>query len=201
MDIAQFIAFNVALIAALVAPGPALLFAIRQSVAGGFWTGVSTGAGLGLMACLWTAAALLGLQIVFEIFPFAYSALKIIGAAYLLWIAYTLWRDAQLPVGESAKPSRKAFLGGVIVNLGNPKSVLFAASMLVVIFPAELALADKALIVLNHFVVELLAYGAFAALLSTGPARAGYLRLKPIFDRIAAFVLGALGLRLLLDRS
>ena len=66
--------------------------------------------------------------------------------------------------------------------------------------PSGVSLTDKALIVLNHFCVELVIYGGFAALLSTPPARAGYLRLKPVIDRGAALILGALGLRLLSGR-
>ncbi|MBS0122769.1 LysE family translocator [Thetidibacter halocola] len=200
MDWTHFLAFNLTLLAAMAAPGPALLYALRQSIAGGFRTGVATGAGLGLVASLWTAAALLGLEAVFRLVPAAFVAVRIAGALYLLWIAYGLWRDAHLPVADSARPGARAFFGGMLVNLANPKSVLFAASVLVVIFPPGLTLADKALVVANHFAVELTVYALFAALLSTPPARAGYLRLKPAIDRAAAAVLGALGLRLLLGR-
>ncbi|WP_439123475.1 LysE family translocator [Marivita sp.] len=200
MTTAQALAFNLTLLAAMAAPGPALLYALRQSVAGGFWAGVATGAGLGLMAALWTGAALLGLNAVFALVPWAYIALKTAGALYLLWVAAQLWRSAHSPVSDSAHPGAKAFFGGLLVNLANPKSVFFASAVLVVIFPPDLSLAAKALIVANHFAVELIVYTLFAACLSSGPARAGYLRLKPIIDRAAALILGALGLRLLFGR-
>ncbi|WP_136442505.1 LysE family translocator [Pacificoceanicola onchidii] len=200
MTLTHLLAFNLTLLAAMAAPGPALLYALRQSIAGGFMTGAATGAGLGLMAALWTGAALLGLEVVFTLFPATFLILKIAGALYLLWVAFQLWRDARKPVADSAKPGARAFFGGLLVNLGNPKSVLFAASVLVVIFPPGLTLADKALIVLNHFCVELIVYSAFAALLSTPPARAAYLAMKPRIDRMAALILGALGLRLLFAR-
>ena len=200
MDAAQIIAFNVALLAAMAAPGPALLYAIRQSVAGGIGAGIATGAGLGLVAALWTGAALLGLGAVFALVPWAYLALKLAGAAYLIWVAWGLWRDASQPLSDTAVPTARAFVGGVMVNLSNPKTVLFAASVLVVIFPAGLHPAEMALIVLNHFVIEVAVYTGVALLLASPPARAGYLRLKPVFDRIAAAVLGVLGLRLMFDR-
>lgn len=200
MTLTHVIAFNLTLLAAMAAPGPALLYALRQSIAGGFRTGVVTGAGLATVAALWTGAALLGLNAVFALVPWAYLALKITGALYLIYVAYTLWRDARLPVADSARPGARAFLGGMLVNLANPKSILFAASVLIVIFPPDLAPAEKALIVANHLAVELIVYTAFAALLSTPAARAGYLRLKPVIDRVAGAILGALGLRLLLDR-
>lgn len=200
MTTAQLLAFNVTLLAALAAPGPALLYALRQSVAGGFATGVATGAGLAVMAATWTGAALLGLNAVFAIFPWAYLALKTAGAAYLLWIAVQLWRTARQPVSDSARPGARAFVGGLLVNAANPKSVLFAGAVLVVIFPPDMTLAEKGLIVLNHMLVEIIAYTLFAACLSSAPARAGYLRLKPVIDRTASVILGALGLRLLFGR-
>ncbi|KUF11617.1 LysE family translocator [Pseudoponticoccus marisrubri] len=200
MNWTHLLAFNLTLLAAMAAPGPALLFALRQSIAGGFATGVATGAGLGLVAAGWTGAALLGLDAVFALVPWAYLALKLAGALYLLWVAWGLWRDARAPVAQAANPGARAFLGGMLVNLANPKSVLFAASVLVVIFPPDLALSDKALIVANHLLVELCVYALFAAALSTARARAGYLRLKPVIDRAAALILAALGLRLLVGR-
>lgn len=200
MDWTHLLAFNLTLLAAMAAPGPALLYALRQSIAGGIRVGVATGAGLGLVAAGWTGAALLGLEALFTLFPFAYGAMKLAGALYLMWIAWHLWREAKQPVADSANPGARAFLGGMLVSLLNPKSMLFAASVLVVIFPAGLTLTDKALIVLNHYAVEICFYTVLATLLSTPPARAGYLRAKPAIDRIAALVLGALGLRLLFGR-
>lgn len=61
-------------------------------------------------------------------------------------------------------------------------------------------LAQKALFVTNHMVVDWIAHGLFALALSTKPARNGYLRFKPSLDRLAAAVLGMLGLRLWTDR-
>ncbi|MBK1636880.1 lysine transporter LysE [Rhodovulum adriaticum] len=184
----------------MAAPGPALLYALRMSVAHGFTAGAATGAGLGLVAAAWTGAALLGLEAVFTLFPWAFAALKVGGAIYLLYIAVGLWRDARRPLGDSPHPERRAFWGGAAVNAANPKAVLFAASVLIVIFPPDLTLAQKGLIVGNHLVVELIVYALFAAALSTSAARNGYLAAKPHLDRLAAAVLGALGLKLILSR-
>jgi len=200
MTAAQLVAFNLTLLAALAAPGPALLYALRQSVAGGFSAGLATGAGLATMAAIWTGAALLGLNAVFAVVPWAYLVLKTAGAVYLIWIAVQLWRHAHQPVSDSAHPGAKAFLGGLLVNAANPKSVLFSSAVLIVIFPPDLSLSAKALIVTNHLMVEMIAYTLFAACLSSAPARAGYLRLKPIVDRTASLILGALGVRLLFGR-
>ena len=202
MELTHLIAFNLTLLAALASPGPAMLLSIRATLSGGRAKGMATGLGLGTMAAIWTLMALLGLDAIFTFFPWAYLAMKITGATYLLWIAYGMWRNAATPIDtrETPGPRRHAFCTGLLVNLANPKSVLFAASVLVVIFPPDLTLAQKALIVTNHLVVEWIAYSLFALALSTKPARDGYLRLKSILDRLAASLLGVLGLRLLTER-
>ncbi|WP_300031013.1 LysE family transporter [uncultured Roseobacter sp.] len=196
----SLIAFNLVLVAAIASPGAALLCFIRTTVSAGRAAGIATGAGLGLAASMWTLAALLGLESVFRVFPWTYTTLKTAGALYLLWIAVQTWRHARRPVAERAAPRGRAFISGLLVNAGNPKSMLFAAAVILVVFPQGLAAQDIALIVANHLVLEIAFYTVCALLLSSGPARRGYLSAKPILDRIAATLLGALGLRLLLER-
>ncbi|GFE51680.1 threonine transporter [Roseobacter cerasinus] len=200
MTIDSLIAFNLVLLAALASPGAALLYAIKTTVASGRAAGMATGVGLGLMAACWTLAALLGLEGVFRLFPWTYTVLKIGGALYLIWIATQTWRHARDPVGETERPTGRAFLSGVLINAGNPKSMLFAAAVIVVVFPQGLAARDIALIVANHFALEVCFYSTIALFLSSAPARRGYLSAKPVLDRIAATLLGALGIRLLTER-
>ena len=58
------------------------------------------GLGLARWQLCWTLAALLGLEAVFALFPWAYSALKIGGALYLIWICHQTWRGADRHVGD-----------------------------------------------------------------------------------------------------
>lgn len=200
LTLADLIAFNAVLLAALVSPGAAMLFISRATVASGRGAGIATGIGLGTAAALWTLSALLGLEAVFTLFPWAYSALKFGGALYLLWIAVQTWRHASAPLGEAAMPKGRAIASGMLLNFGNPKSMLFAAAMIVVIFPKGLAPLDIAVIVANHWLLELAFYTILATALSAPAARRAFINLKPVFDRIAATVLGALGLRLILEK-
>ncbi len=202
MELAHIIAFNTALIVAILAPGPSLLYLTQQTLCAGRATGIATALGLGLMASLWTLAALAGLESLFRLFPWAYAGLKTAGAVYLIYIAVRTWRSSRQEVTEAAVPeARSAFLGGMLVNLANPKSVFFAAAVIVVIFPFTMTTADKAFIFVNHLAVEWVVQPSLAALLSTKSVRHGYRKLKSVFDRVSALILGGLGLRLLLDRS
>lgn len=201
MSAESLLAFNLVLMAAIASPGAALLYFIKTTVSTGRAAGIATGLGLGLAASLWTLAALLGLESIFRLFPWAYTALKTAGALYLLWISFETWRHARTPITESTRRTGRAFVSGVLVNAGNPKSMLFAAAVIVVVFPKGLNAPDIALIVVNHLLLEVMFYTLFALALSSGPARRGYLNAKPILDRISATLLGALGLRLLLERD
>ena len=201
MELGHIIAFNLALLAAIASPGPSLLFLIKSTLAGGRRVGMSAAAGLATMAALWTLMALLGLDGLFQVFPWLYIILKTLGAAYLIWIAISTWQNANAPVSAASAPeNRQAFLSGFLVNLGNPKSVFFSAAVLVVIFPASLSTAEKALIFANHLGVELIVQPTLAIFLSTRVVSRKYLSAKPLLDRFTATILGGLGLRLLLSK-
>lgn len=200
MGVEHLIAFNLALIVAILSPGPAFLVAVRTTLATGRRAGIALGAGLGAMAAFWTLAALFGLDLLFTLFPWAYAAVKIAGGLYLALIAWRMWRDARAPLTGTAKPAARAFRDGLLINLLNPKSVLFAAAVLVVALPPDLSLGEKGLIVANHLVVELIFYTGLAVALSRPGVGAAYLRAKSVIDRIAGAVLGLFAAKLLTDR-
>jgi threonine/homoserine/homoserine lactone efflux protein len=204
MELSHILAFNAALLAAWIAPGPAMIYALRTSLAHGRAAGIAAGVGLGAVASLWTLAALLGLDALFTVFPWAYTVLKVGGALYLIWIAVQTWRSAGAPVAadgpDAVRRLGRSAARGALLNIGNPKSVLFAAAVLVVIFPPGLSPAEMAVVTLNHFGLEVALYAALAAVVSTPAVSRRYLALKLWLDRVSAAVMGALGLRLLLDR-
>ena len=167
MTLEQLIAFNVVLLVAIASPGPALLMATQTSLSAGRTAGITVGTGLGLMAASWTMMALLGLGVVFELFPAFYIGVQIVGVVYILYIAYRMWRDASVPAKTRIKPAGHAFQQGLLVNLLNPKSVLFAAAVLVTVFPAGINTTDSIIIVVNHFLVEIAFYTVLACRMST----------------------------------
>lgn len=197
----QLLAFNLALFVAIASPGPALLMATHTSASRGRAAGVAAGVGLGLMAAIWTMMALLGLAVVFELFPMVYIGAKIAGGAYLLFLAYKMWRNASAPINARIPPARHAFRQGFLVNLLNPKSVLFAAAVLVAVFPAGLSVGESFVIVINHFLVEVAFYTTLAFCMSTQVVSKRYMQAKVYIDRGAAIILGALGIRLVLSRG
>ena len=200
VSIDYYVTFNIALLAAIASPGPAFLVAIHTTLSEGKLAGMALGCGLGIMAASWTLMALLGLEGVFRLFPWAYTAAKTAGALYLLYIAWMTWRGAKKQLSGSPRPRVHAFRDGILINFLNPKSVLFAAAVLIVIFPPGMTVTEKGFVVLNHFLLEVLFYSVLAVVMSTRAVSTRYLRAKTFLDRFAAVVLGALGLRLLFQR-
>ncbi|KIT15781.1 LysE family translocator [Jannaschia aquimarina] len=200
LTLAQLAAFNVALFFAVAAPGPAFLLCTQAALRGGRAEGAAVGAGLAVMAGLWTLAALAGLEALFDLFPALYFGMKLGGALLVLFFAVQIWRTARDPVAAAPPVSGgRAFLRGFALNLANPKSIIFSAGVLLVIFPPNLSVPEMALITANHILLEVVVYSALAAILTRPAIRARYLAFKPTLSRIMAVVLGGLGLRLLVS--
>ncbi len=197
MSIEDLVAFNFALVVAIVSPGPALLVAIQTTLSAGRRAGIATGYGLGLMAATWTMLALFGLEAIFRLVPWAYTTTKAIGMIYLFYIAWNMWAGARKKVVPASMTARNSFVRGILVNALNPKSVLFAGAVLVVIFPKDMTIFENAAIVFNHLVVEYIFYSVLAICMGSRIARDAYLGAKVFIDRTASLILGALGLRLL----
>ncbi|MCH2094843.1 MAG: LysE family translocator [Rhodobacteraceae bacterium] len=200
MTVEALLTFNAILVVALASPGAALLFALKTSITRGSIAGLLTGFGLGTMASLWTLMALLGLDQVFDLFPWTYGALKTAGGLYLVYIGWTTWRNARKPLPDVAPSHGRAFVDGILVNAANPKSVLFAAAVILVVLPQGASWNSMIVITLNQVMVETAFYGVLAFLASTPKVRQGYLSTKTVLDRFAGVVMAALGLRLLMDR-
>lgn len=194
MTLGQLLAFNIALLFAIASPGPALLVAVQTTLRSGRAAGIAVGAGLSAMAATWTLLAAGGLGLVFERLPWLYGSMRTAGALYLFYLAYRMWTGAAKPPHARVAPNRYAFLRGILVNLSNPKSVLFAAAVIIAIFPAGLSLANGLMIVANHLLVEIVFYATLAFCMSTPAVAERYMRAQLVIDRAAASILAALGL-------
>lgn len=199
MALQELITFTLILGVAILSPGPAFLYILKVSLEQGRGAGLRAGCGLGLMAAVWTLAALLGLDVVFALVPQLYLAVKTIGALYLIWLAVGMWRSKPGKADGVAARGASAFWGGVLINLGNPKSILFAASVILVAFPSPITLTHQMIVPLYHLLLECLFYGGFAALATTPRVRAAYERATVMINRVAGLVMGGFGIRLLLD--
>jgi len=115
-----------------MAPGPDVIFLASQGLAGGPRAGLAVALGLSSGLLVHTALAALGVSAVFAASPAAFSAVKWAGAAYLLWLAWSAFREKPAAAGAAALAggSGALYRRGVVMNLLNPKVALFFLALL-----------------------------------------------------------------------
>lgn len=125
-------AYLVAVIVVVFAPGPDNILAISRGLSQGRLAAVlsSVGAGLGIM--VHTVAATLGLTLIVQASPLAFWAVKIAGAAYLLYLGYKALTAGNLISFAPAarQPLAKVFGVGLFSNVLNPKPGLFVLALI-----------------------------------------------------------------------
>lgn len=133
-DLPTMLAYSVACFVLFITPGPDMSLMLARTVTGGPRLGMASMLGTNLGCCIHSAAVALGLSALLTASPAAFGALKLVGAAYLLWLAVDAVRNgsslnvrADRPAGGSVAA---AFWTGVAVNLTNPKVVLFFVAFL-----------------------------------------------------------------------
>ncbi|MCP3800367.1 LysE family translocator [Allokutzneria sp. A3M-2-11 16] len=118
--------------ALVLVPGPAQALVLVRTANGGRRAGVLTTLGLSIGTLVHTAAAAIGLSALLAGSAVAFSILKYLGAAYLVYLAYRAWRDGSEPVSvaPSGIPGRKVFTSAVLTGVLNPKTALFFLAFL-----------------------------------------------------------------------
>jgi threonine/homoserine/homoserine lactone efflux protein len=128
-----FAVFVPAALVLLAIPGPAVLYIVATSVDGGRRNGLLSVAGVHLGSLVHIAAAVAGLSALIVSSAIAFSAVKYVGAAYLVYVGIRklLGKDESLEAEEGAPRSgRRVFSQGVVVNVLNPKTALFFLAFL-----------------------------------------------------------------------
>lgn len=195
----QLSLFGGTLTVAILSPGPAIIAVSQCAFAMGHRRALPYGWGLATGASLWCLAALLGLAVIFRVMPWTFTAMKLLGGAYLLWVALKMWRGASAPLPDPADAQMgMSFWGGIALNLSNPKPALFYSAVLLSIFPATLSMADKGVIYATALSLELGFYTAMACLMALPLLRRRYYAAKFWIDRGAAMAIGLLGASLIL---
>ena len=115
-------------------PGPSMLFVLSQSIWRGARSGAAALAGLQLGYVVWWVLAALGLGTLAAAFPLAFRLLAVGGALYLAWLGVQALRHAGEAAEDGPEPARelshRAFRDGILVAIGNPKSLIYIVALL-----------------------------------------------------------------------
>lgn len=200
----QLAALAGVMLLACVSPGPDFI-AVSAAALVDRRTGVLTAIGVSFGCVLWAALAVFGLGVLLTKIGWLYSAVRLIGAVYLVWLGGKMLLAARhaapaLTVERAAHDHRDAFRHGFLVNIANPKAAAFFGSLFVTVLPND---APGWVHMATVLVVAAVAGGWFtflAWMFSAGSIRAVYARIRRAVDAIMGAVLMGLGAKLAIER-
>ncbi|SPR99649.1 LysE family translocator [Cupriavidus taiwanensis] len=195
----SLIPFLIAAVVLAITPGPAIAYVVARTVAGGRSEGLASCLGTGLGGLLHVLAAAAGLSLVIAQSALAFSVLKYLGAAYLVYLGVRMLVRKDPPATLAAVPSRgarRALVDGVMVEVLNVKTALFFLAFLPQ-FVAPGAAAVSQLVLLGcicvtlNTLVDVVVVFAAHRLLRSGAARAARARLMTRASGVTMVGLGA----------
>lgn len=131
-DPAQFLLFLAAASAIAISPGPGIFYVAARTLAGGRREGLASSFGTGIGGLAHVVAGAFGVSALMLASAEAFTVLKIVGAAYLVWLGYKTLREARVDLPADTVPTGagKAFREGILVEMLNPKTAAFFLAFL-----------------------------------------------------------------------
>lgn len=192
----RLLAYLSACVLLALAPGPDNCFVLTQSAAYGFWAGFAVTLGLVSGLCVHITLAVLGLAEVLGRMPRAAAIISALGGGYLLWVAWQMWGGGLVETQAQAGTLLGFYLRGILLNLSNPKVILFFIAFLPRFLPAACQHRRRGLFLLGAL-FALCALGVMGTFAAAGGALAQLLAAKPgvalWVSRAAAGAVGAIG--------
>jgi threonine/homoserine/homoserine lactone efflux protein len=193
--LAHFLAFLGVAAVVIVTPGQDTALTIRNTLLGGRRNGVLTACGVSTGQAVWAVATSAGVAALLRASEPAFTAVKLAGAAYLIWLGLQTIFHRSTATSTPRRGGTTAFRQGVVSNLGNPKMAIFFPSLLPQfasppIFGTLLVLG---LVFCSMTLAWLTGYAFAVAKAGDFLRRA---RIRRALDRVTGAVLIALGLRL-----
>jgi threonine/homoserine/homoserine lactone efflux protein len=140
MDLVSLLIFAGALVVAAGSPGPSVATLVARVIARGHRDVLPFLLAMWIGEAIWLSLAVWGLNTIAQSFHFVFVAIKWMGVAYLLFLAWRMWR-APSHLDRNGIPERvspaKMFAAGLAVTLGNPKIMIFYMALLPAIIDLE----------------------------------------------------------------
>lgn len=181
-------------------PGPSFVAVVHKAVSGCRTDAIAFVMGIVVVNLIWATCAISGIGMVFKLFPWLAAAVKVAGAAYLVWFGLRLIIASRT---AGAKPQMKpkstglraAFFQGAAMNAMNPKSIAFFAAVFSSAAPAHVSTATFFAMLAAVGATALCWYGLVALVLSHATIAKAYQNAKRTVDRICGVLLIGLGVR------
>jgi threonine/homoserine/homoserine lactone efflux protein len=183
-----------------VTPGPDTALVVRNAVSRGRRGGLMTALGSASGLLVWGLAFAVGIGALLAASATAFAVLKLIGAAYLVWLGtrMLLHPGAAAPAGPRASGS--AYRQGLLTNLLNPKAAAFFTALVPQFLTDDASPAAPLVLAAIAAAGSLLGLALFATGASAARRRLTRPRVRRALDRVTGTVLVGLGVRLALER-
>lgn len=131
MSLSLWLGFLVAAILIAISPGPGAAASMSTGLRHGYASALRVILGLQSALIIQLGIVAVGLGALLTTSVVAFNVVKLIGAAYLIWLGVQKWRAAPEAVDENRAPGQhnRLFLEGLLVNLTNPKAIVFMAAL------------------------------------------------------------------------
>lgn len=188
-----------------ISPGPSFVVVSRIAILRSRTDGVMAALGMGIGGFVFATVAVAGLTAILLQVEWLNMVLRVAGGAYLLWLGINIWRAAPEPLEVADTASERqstlwsSLLRALLVQLSNPKTAIFYASMFAALLPSPTPSWMYFALPPMLFLIEFGWYTVVAVGFSSRTPRAAYLRSKVWIDRTAGAVVGALGAKLMVD--
>ncbi|EQB99563.1 LysE family translocator [Photorhabdus temperata] len=141
LEVSQILTYTAALTVAAAIPGPGMAAVVARSVNGGALTAFSMLFGLIIGDLTYLSFAVFGLSIIASHFDTLFAVVKWGAALYLSYLAWQFWFADHQPIGEGQSTNKKelatAWLSGLTITLGNPKTIAFYLALLPLVINME----------------------------------------------------------------
>ena len=201
----NLIAFASLAVAVVLTPGPNMIYMISRAITQGRLAGLIAYSGVALGFVGYLLGAAFGLTAIVFAVPYAYDALRFVGAAYIAWLAF----EALRPGGKSpfqvrtlpVASTRRLFLMGLLTSLLNPKMAIFYLALLPnFVDPAGNVLAQSIALGSLHIAISVAINMSIAC---AAGSIAAFLRARPKWllaqRMVMGTMLGALAMRMALE--
>ncbi|MBA3677594.1 MAG: LysE family translocator [Sphingosinicella sp.] len=188
-----------------ILPGPNLLAVAGAALGQGRKAAMFVALGVATAIFAWVALAAFGLGALLAVFPALLTAMKLIGGAYLCFLALKAFRSAAR--GDAAAfgathaiwSARQAWRHGLLVNITNPKSALMWGAVATFLFGSGLSPLQVLGFAPLGFMSALTVYSIYAMLFSSSTARGSYGRFARHVQALFGLAFGAIGGKLVAD--
>ncbi|WP_170762153.1 LysE family translocator [Ruegeria lacuscaerulensis] len=130
IDAVTLLAFIPAALVLNFTPGADMMFCFGQGLRSGARPAIAASAGISVGSMVHVLLAGLGLGAAVATMPWLFDVIRWMGVAYLLYLAWGAFRSGAVSADAPSKPTRFAFRDGLVVNLTNPKVILFVLAFI-----------------------------------------------------------------------